>query len=133
MRPLRCLVIEGAGRGVIAGKGFVKDDVFDDAVSLVIASSACSMWQVNNYVYASDNDLYSMLIFGPASLFNHNNDASVKNSYFLWSDYTVTPVEAQVEAHTTYTGVTYYADRAIQAGTEIFTTCQFLHLFVLCI
>ena len=64
--------VPGVGRAVIAGKEFTKGDVaIDKGPTLVVRTDTIGGWQLNNYMYASEDDDYSMLVFGVPMLYNH--------------------------------------------------------------
>ena len=55
------------GRGVFAGRNFSADDIVDHAPTLAVVHDDISETMLNNYVFATDEEEWSMLEFGPGS------------------------------------------------------------------
>lgn len=108
------------GRGIFAGRSFQSKEIIDVASSMTINQKKIHSWPINNYVYGSDDDHYSMALFGVAMLFNHRNPKDVEHK---WEEWPVPSVSKQrYEAHTVYTQVSHETTRSIELGEEIFTS-----------
>ena len=113
-------LVPGSGRGIISGKHFSKGDIIDVASSLTVKHSAIRNWPLNNYVYSSEDESYSMILFGLAMIFNHRKEKDVEHK---WMDWPVVEVSLQKnEAHTIYTEVSHETTREVFAGEELFTS-----------
>lgn len=113
----------GTGRGIIAGINFDENDLIDDnALTITIPSNFIFNSSLNNYVYCSEEDDHSLLVFGIGMLFNHISDENKHKMTLEWSDTYVSLVSQQYESHSTMTGVTHYVttNNIINKGEEIF-------------
>jgi len=116
-------LIPGAVRGVFSGKKLYNGDLVDLSVSLVIPSDMISHWQLFNYVYSANAELFSMALFGAGMLYNHMNPKNLDN---YWHE--TPPLDSETYRniysypHTTYTNVEYIANREIQLGEELFAS-----------
>eukprot|EP00607_Mallomonas_marina_P010437 CAMPEP_0182425022 /NCGR_PEP_ID=MMETSP1167-20130531/11355_1 /TAXON_ID=2988 /ORGANISM="Mallomonas Sp, Strain CCMP3275" /LENGTH=429 /DNA_ID=CAMNT_0024605323 /DNA_START=223 /DNA_END=1512 /DNA_ORIENTATION=- len=112
--------VPGAGRGVFAGQAYENDEQVDVTLSLTILRKNGRKWPLHNYVYSANDEAYSMILFGPAMLFNHRLPKDVDH---YWTDWPVASIaEQKLEAHTVYTPVLHKANRKIEIGEEIFTS-----------
>eukprot|EP01041_Mallomonas_annulata_P004474 gene4474-8909_t len=112
--------IPGAGRGIFAGRNYEKDETIDTTSSLTLLRKNGRKWPLNNYVYSSNENKYSMVLFGVPMLFNHHLPKDVDH---YWENWPVAPVsEQRKEAHTIHTGVSHITARNIDTGEEIFTS-----------
>jgi hypothetical protein len=112
--------LEGAGRGVVAGKDMAAEDLIDSAVSLTVPASYIGDWQLQNYIYASEEDGQSMALFGVGMLFNHREPPNVHHYWDSWemahsSDNKYVP-------STTYSPVAHNTTEPLVRGQEIFTS-----------
>ena len=108
----------GIGRGVFAGASFREGDQIDNSMTLAIHHNAIFSWQLNNYVWETDEIGTSMAEFGLGMLFNHRNPATVSHT---WPTY-IKKASEQELAHTTYSTVLNTAMRDIVAGEELFVS-----------
>eukprot|EP01041_Mallomonas_annulata_P004480 gene4480-8915_t len=114
-------LIPSAGRGIYAGTSFDEGDTVVVEQSLAVKYDDIVDTQLNNYVYNSEEDGYSMVVFGAACLFNHFNDP--KDVAHFWDDEIVVPIKDQLsEAFANYTQIRYLAEKPIIAGKEIFVS-----------
>ena len=58
--------VPGVGRGIFAGRDFDKNEVIERSPSLSFQQFPLYSTQLNNYVYASEHDLYVIASFGSA-------------------------------------------------------------------
>ncbi len=115
--------IPNAGRGVFAGKYFDINDLVELGPTLLIRGDDCAGTQLEDYIFGSDHDDYSMVVFGPPSLFNSHNNKSL---YYNWQP---SPAGVTISAsdsilnhsipYTTYTATVFYALRVIEDGEEL--------------
>jgi hypothetical protein len=61
----------GYGRGVFAGSQISSGEIMDNSVTIALNHNLISNWQLNNYVWATDESEISMAEFGAGMLFNH--------------------------------------------------------------
>lgn len=119
LAPSRAL---GFGRGVIAGKDFSVDELVDRAPTIVIANEVTDDLMLHNYIYCSEDDLFGMITFGPAVIFNHK-PSDEKDVQHRWTEYEVPTIDQQLKSpNTIYSDVENTATKMILAGEEIFTT-----------
>ena len=109
--------IPSAGRGIIAGKFFSKDDFVEEGVTFTVPSVYARRWQLWNYVYNNDDDDdddddddHSIVACGLSMLYNHHPIVDSVNLKHYWSSYPVTDIFDQREAHTTFTPVFLYSE-----------------------
>ena len=116
-------LIPGAGRAILAGKHFRIGDSLFDLPTLAVKKEHNRKWQLDNYVYKSPNNDYSMIAFGIASLFNHKNteDANLGDMHSMD---TCDEVDLETEVmnlpHSKYVSVTFHFKHAAGPGEEIF-------------
>ncbi len=116
--------ILGAGRGVFAGKDFIRGGAVDMAPTLPIHHfNFVSKMMLNRYVYGTNEEDYSMVVFGVANLFNHaddNADISVRHE---WSSLDVVNAGYhRKRGYTDFTPVSHFFSKDVKAGQEIFTS-----------
>jgi len=112
--------VPGAGRGIIAGRAYAAEEVIDVAVSMTVPAHHISHWQLQNYVYASEEAGQSMVLFGVGMLFNHLIPASV---HHYWDTLTVANTsDNKFEPSTTYSEVAHNTTVGLVFGQEIFTS-----------
>lgn len=114
--------IKGVSRGVFAGKDFKKDDIIEISPTVAILTKFIEDLQIFNYAFSSNDDAYSISVFGVAMLFNHNNN---KNVDYLWNG---VPINSEKivhnifsQAHTKFTDVRYQASTNIRLGQELYS------------
>jgi len=111
------LLGRSAGRGIFAGGPIAEGDTVVIEQSLNVKYSLISDTQLNNYVYNSEADGFSMVVFGAACIFNHMTE---KHLAHYWNDEVIPPVDAQFsEAYANFTQVMYMADKEVKPGQEI--------------
>src|SRR5438105_2547194 len=59
------------GRGVVAGEVFDINDVIASGPGMLVNFAKTHTWQLQNYVFATNEPALSMMIFGAAMLLNH--------------------------------------------------------------
>lgn len=115
--------LEGAMRGVYAGKDFEAEELLSTGSSINIKSDHIRKTQLFNYVFGSDADDESIIVFGVAMMFNHRNPKTVEH---LWADYPPTQSEhfsmVLDEPFTQFSRIDYKAKSAIEAGSELYTS-----------
>ena len=112
--------IPGAGRGIVAGKDFDEEEVIDSAVSMTIPAHYIGSWQLQNYVYASEEDGHSMVLFGVGMLFNHLLPATV---HHYWDTHEVVQTkDNKFQPSTVYSPVAHNTTTTLKRGQEIFTS-----------
>lgn len=112
--------MSGAGRGIIAGKSADAEEQIDSAVSLTIPSAYISDWQLQNYVYASEEEGHSMVLFGVGMLFNHFYPPTV---HHYWDTHEIAKSsDNKFVPSTTYSPVGHNTTIPIIRGQEIFTS-----------
>lgn len=111
------LLGKSAGRGIFAGESISEGNTVVLEQSLNVKYSLVSGTQLNNYVYNSEADGFSMVVFGAACIFNHLKE---KHLAHYWDDEVIPPISDQLkEAYTNFTKVMYVAEKDIAAGQEI--------------
>ena len=114
------------GRGIVSSIDIDGDTAIDfSAITLPVPLSKISTWQLNNYVYASEDEDYAMCIFGMAMIFNHmNNDTYTAHHYWDESDNITKIADVLNDPSSTYNTVTYSIRKnfTVQAGHEVFAT-----------
>lgn len=108
----------GCGRGVFAGSDIYSGETMDNSVTLALHHGSITPWQLNNYVWATDEDDISMAEFGAGMLFNHRPQGLFQHK---WPAH-MTKSTDQKLAHTTFSSVLNVAERDISAGEEIFVS-----------
>ena len=108
----------GIGRGVFAGTSYTSGDIIENSVTLSVSSAYSSSWQLNNYLWATDETSVSMAEFGLGMLYNHKNPALLSHQ---WPSNFKMSTEQEL-AHTTYTTLPSAAVRDIIAGEELFVS-----------
>jgi hypothetical protein len=108
----------GYGRGVFAGSQISSGEIMDNSVTIALNHNLISNWQLNNYVWATDESEISMAEFGAGMLFNHRQPGLFLHQ---WPEH-MTLAADQKHAHTTYSSVLNVAQRNISAGEEIFVS-----------
>jgi hypothetical protein len=115
--------IPGAVRGIFAGTNYKNQDLIESTPSVLVPTEQARGVQLFNYVYGSDDEDYSIAVFGAAMLFNHRNP---KTTTHYWHTVAVPNVEINFNilnnANTQYTHIDYYATETISAGQEIFAS-----------
>lgn len=114
--------IKNAGRGIIAGREYKKNEyVIDEAITMIMSYRFSDRTSLSNYVFASDDELYPMLAYGATTLFNHHSNHTVSN---IWATNKERP-DASVQktsSNTIYAPVSMKANHDITIGSEIFTS-----------
>jgi hypothetical protein len=108
--------IPNAGRGVVAGTFFMKEDFIEECVTLQVPKPTTYATQLMHYVYGSNHDDYSMVMFGPSSLFNHHANRTV---YYTWTDSEVNDASVVILPYANMTGSTFRCSMDIQRGEEL--------------
>ncbi len=113
-------VMDGVGRGTVAGREYKVNEVVDTMVSVSLPYDwiAAGEWSLGNYVFASDEEGQSMAVFGIAMLMNHNNKESVHHYY---DDYEPVKVNETIFAPSSVLSpVVYSTHKPVKAGEEFF-------------
>ena len=108
----------GYGRGIFAGSQISSGEIMDNSVTIALDHNSISNWQLNNYVWATDENDISMAEFGAGMLFNHRQPGLFLHK---WPQH-MTKAADQKLAHTTFSSVLNVAQRDISAGEEIFVS-----------
>lgn len=74
----------GFGRGIIAGKDFLFNDLVDNSPSITVPNEVTEDTILNNYIYSSEDDAFGMITFGPAMIFNHQRQ-ELKDVDHTWA------------------------------------------------
>lgn len=74
-------LIPEAGRGVFAGRSLPPKTVLDHSVNIPVLDSDIVDSQLDNYVFSTGIEGYSMLALGLGSLFNHNDSETVVHQW----------------------------------------------------
>lgn len=90
------------GRGIVAGKFIVEDQLIHQSASIAISEEEWRLSQINNYVVASHEDGIAVAELGLDMLYNHRSDFTMKKR---WESSALTRFEDQKLAHTTYSGI----------------------------
>ena len=118
---MECL---GSGKGVFAGKKFMSGDNFEISPLVTMNYDHARETSLVNYVYASNEEGFCIVVFGAAMLYNHNT--KIKNSGYAWNtEFHSEPPDARTlvrEPFPTYYSLQYYARSAVNAGDEILTS-----------
>jgi len=114
------------GRGIITSKSLESGTIIDySAITLPVPLAKISTWQLNNYVYASEEDYYAMCIFGMAMIFNHMND-EYYNAHHYWDISENIPKISDILMipYSNYTSVSYSIREnfTVESGNEIFAS-----------
>lgn len=112
--------VPGQGRVVIAGKFIKNGQIIDHAVTLALKHSDIEDTQLNNYVYGTNEDGFSMAEFGMAMLLNHHESPGVQHT---WDTKNVAKASDQILAHTTFTTVSTTSLRSFE-GKLIFSSAS---------
>lgn len=108
-----------AGRGVIAGTELDIDYVIETSPTIVFPQEISSSCQLDNYVFGTEDEEYSMLIFGPGSLYNHAS--SHQSVQHFWNDHEVKLAgEVSDLPYSDYTYCYFQTLKNVAAGQEIF-------------
>jgi hypothetical protein len=113
--------IPNAGRGVFAGKYYESQYSLLSTPSLTVPNEHLFYTQLGNYVYASEEEGHSLVVFGVAMLFNHKPQGE-STMYHSWADSEVAKVADQLEAHSTFTEIVYTFQTETQPGEEMFAS-----------
>mmetsp|Transcript_21796 Transcript_21796/g.36726 ORF Transcript_21796/g.36726 Transcript_21796/m.36726 type:complete len:437 (+) Transcript_21796:48-1358(+) len=115
--------LDGAMRGVFAGKNFEAEEHVEAGPVVNVKSEHIKHMQLFNYVYGSEADDESIVVFGVAMMYNHRNPKTVEH---LWGGEPPNPVEhanmVRNEAYTQFCGITYQTVTPITAGSEMYTS-----------
>lgn len=112
--------VPGAGRGIISGGNYRPGEVVEIAsTTAFLAELMLDYSQLNNYVYAYDED-YSMMIFGAGSLYNHNKKSTVKHYWVVAAENLNKPSDYQWTPFNMGNDVWIRATEFIAAGEEVF-------------
>jgi hypothetical protein len=115
--------ISGAGRGIFAGEKFLEGTAVDVAPTLPIHHKYVSEMQLLNYVYGTNDDQYSMVIFGQSNLYNHRDEEDQVAVHHEWLDYDVRDPQIHFAfPQSDFTNVKHLFKKNLAAGDEIFTT-----------
>lgn len=95
-------LIQENGRGIVAGKFIVEDQLIHQSASIAISEEEWRLSQINNYVVASHEEGIAVAELGLDMLYNHRNDFTMKKR---WESSALTRFEDQKLAHTTYSGI----------------------------
>lgn len=113
-------LVPGGGRGIFAGRFFEKGDVVDVASTFSIRGSAMRNWMLQNYVYSTEEEGYSMVVLGIAMLFNHRIPESATH---FWVSHNIARAEDnRYIPHSVFTPVLHRSLKVFVPGQEIFTT-----------
>ena len=112
-------VIPEAGRGVISGRAYDEGHILEDQVpTLKMSTEISGACQLNNYVFSSNDESYSMIIFGPGSLYNHQSLQTIQH---YWQDHDVMdPAEISLSPYSDYTRNYFQMLKSVEFGEEIF-------------
>ena len=108
----------GMGRGVFAGSSYTAGDLIMNSVTLFVSDAYTSGWQLNNYLWGTDEPSISVAEFGAGMLLNHKNPSSISNS---WPSYFKISSEQEL-AHTISTSTPSIATRDVATGEELFVS-----------
>ena len=115
--------IPGAVRGIIAGKNYSDSELVESTPSILVPNEDIRRFQLFNYVYASNDEDYSIAVFGAAMLFNHHNPKTVTH---YWHEAVVPNTDITFNVYgseyTDYTVVDYYTVGGTAAGQEVFAS-----------
>ena len=100
--------VSGRGRVVIAGKFIRAGQIIDHAVTLTVKHSDIKDTQLNNYVYGTNEEGFSMAELGVSMLYNHHESPGVHNN---WDSEVLSKTSDQIFAHTTFTTVASTASK----------------------
>jgi hypothetical protein len=76
---------------------------------------------LNNYVFGSEDERYSMVAFGPSLLMNHRNNNTATEHY--WDEDDIPSAsQSTIEPYSTYSTISFKALRNVEVGEEITTT-----------
>lgn len=114
-------IIPGAGRGIYAARKYQQNELLEESPSLTLRDEYATSWSLNNYVFASQTQGRSLVVFGLAMLYNHQSPIH-KNAVNAWNDDEVQFFDVEVEPHSTSTQLMYLTNQVIEPGHEIFTT-----------
>jgi hypothetical protein len=108
--------IPNAGRGVVAGISFNKEDFIEQSATLPVPKRTSYATQLMHYVYGSDHEDYSMVILGPSSLYNHHVSRNVQ---YTWADAEVNDVSEVILPYTNMTASVFRVSEDISSGQEM--------------
>lgn len=115
--------IHGIERGIFAGKKYKIGNIINTYPSILIEYEIIKRKQMSNYVFSSNNDRYSIAIFGAGMIFNHQNP---KNVVHLYNEIPPIPSQfiplASSQPYTTFPMLDFVAEQEILQYDEIFTS-----------
>jgi hypothetical protein len=106
-----------SGRGIIAGKFIVEDQLIHQSASIAISEEEWRSSQINNYVVASHEDGIAVAELGLDMLYNHRSDFTMKKR---WESSALTKFDDQKLAHTTYSSIISSVATNITGKQKIF-------------
>jgi len=112
-------IMPGAGRGIFTAKDLTPHDQFDDAPTVSVPNEQTEHWSLHDYVYGSELPDRSLVIFGPAMLYNHQS-ADYKNVVHRWSDDDINS-KAESAPYATSTNIYFAPLENISSGQELFS------------
>lgn len=109
--------IRGAGNGIFSTSKLHESSIIELSVAIYVRYSHIYESDLEDYIFATTDDSYGMVLLGLASLLNHNplNNAE----YYSEGNY-ADDVPSQVRGLEAYTVCSLSASRAIEGGDEIF-------------
>ncbi len=112
----------GYGRGVYAGVNTLLNEYpITYSPTLLVRSNHLYDTGLNNYVFGSEDERYSMIAFGPSLLMNHRNNNTATEHY--WDENDIPSAsQSTIEPYSTYSTISFKALRNVEVGEEITTT-----------
>ncbi len=112
----------GYGRGVYAGVDTISNEYpITYSPTLLVNSNHLYDTGLNNYVFGSEDEKYSMVAFGPSLLLNHRSN-NITTEHYWDVDNIPSASESTAESYSNYTTISFKALRNIAVGEEITTT-----------
>jgi len=71
----------GAGRAVVAGKGYQEGELIERAMCIEVPHHFIRKSQMNNYVFAGNHENTALMVLGISMLFNHLEDPNTDHLY----------------------------------------------------
>eukprot|EP01039_Chlorochromonas_danica_P011088 gene11088-12351_t len=111
-------LIPDAGRGVFAGRSLPRKTVLDHSVNIPVLDRDIADSQLDNYVFSTGIEGYSMLALGLGSLFNHNDTETVVHNWM--DDEVADPARVASQPQSTFSRSIFSLGTESVPGQELF-------------
>ena len=113
-------LVPSAGFGIYSGVKYLKGSKFALSSPLIVDSYIIEDLKLIDFVFAPKNDeFYSLLLFGPALMFNHLNGKASNSEIFWIPGLNSASQSVPLRPFTTYPSLTFRAKSMISSGQEV--------------